>query len=307
MVMTIGQIIKCERKNKKITQSDLAGNFISVDNLKQIEENKIKASISTLAYIAKKLDLDIECFLTEQSKVEQLTELTKALMEDYKKNQCEKIIHELNELKVQAPIIFRDSFITDIYISTHFKYGEQLTKEGNYEKALKCYNVLLEFEEDFMLDNELLAYELYIKLVDVYTMKSNNEKAQEYKNKAKIFIKKMLAAKEVQNLYLLMSGSEPRDAINEAKKIDVTMLDEYSQAKMNMVLGNAYYTIKHYKTALDYLLLAIKYYEEKTYNSLTIIMYEEVSKCYSNLDEHKLAIEYMVKVKTSQQERHQLS
>ena len=77
--------------------------------------------------------------------------------------------------------------------------------------------------------------------------------------------------------------------------------------KMHMVLGNAYFNIKHYKTAVDFLLLAIQYYEEKTYNSLTIMMYEELSKCYSNLDEHELAVEYMIKAKKSQEQRHQLS
>ena len=40
MPMTIGQMIKSERKNKKFTQSDLAGDFISVEDLRQIEEKE---------------------------------------------------------------------------------------------------------------------------------------------------------------------------------------------------------------------------------------------------------------------------
>lgn len=303
---TTGQIIKEERKKRKFTQSDLVGDFISVERLIQIEENQVKPSISTLSYIAKKLELDIDHFLTEQSKVEQLASIASELMEDYKGNECVKIINQLNELKVQAPLIFHHNFIKDLYISTHFKQGNNLIKDGSYEEAIKSYEVLIEYEEEFMLDNELTAYELYTKLVEVYSMTHNNEKADEYNKKAKDLIKKMMAAKEVQNLYLLMTGSEPRDVVKAASKIEPDMLDDYSKAKMNMVLGNAHFNMKHYKTALDYLHLAIDYYEEKTYNSLTILMYEEVSKCYSHLEEHELAVEYMMKVKKSQQERHQL-
>ena len=307
MRMTTGQKIRDERKKKKLTQSDLAGDFISVDNLIQIEENHMKASMSTLNYIAKRLDLDIKYFLTEQSTVEQLAEIASDLLDDYKGDECSKIIDQLNDLKVQSPIIFHHSFIKDIYINTHFKQGNNLIKDGKYEEALECYKVLLEYEDEFMLDNELTAYELYTKLVEVYSMSQHHEMARSYNKKAKDLIKKMMAAKEVQNLYLLMTGSEPHDVIKAASKIDPEMLDDYSKAKMNMVLGNAHFTMKHYKTALDYLHLAIKYYEEKTYNSLTILMYEEVSKCYSHLEEHELAVEYMIKVKKSQQQRHQLS
>lgn len=306
MRMTTGQIIREERKKRKFTQSDLAGDFISVENLIQIEENQMKPSISTLSYIAKKLELDIEFFLTEQSKVEQLASIASELMFYYKADQCQKIIEQLDTLKVQAPLIFHHSFIKDVYINTHFKHGNNLVKKGAFGEALKCYEVLLEYEEEFMLDNELTAYELYTKLVDVYSMNTNIEKANEYNIKAKDLIKKMMAAKEVQNLYLLLTGSDPIAVVKAASKIDPIMLDDYSKAKMNMVLGNAHFTMKHYKTALDYLHLAINYYEEKTYNSLTILMYEEVSKCYSHLEEHELAVEYMKKANKSQQERHQL-
>lgn len=307
MRRTTGQIIREERKKKKFTQSDLAGDFISVENLIQIEENQTKPSLSTLSYIAKRLDLEVEYFMTEQSKVEQLSKISKELIEDYRDGECSKIIEQLNTLKVQAPALFHHSFIKDIYINTHFKYGHILFKEGLYDQALDCYQVLLGFEEEFMLDSEIVAYELYTKLVDVYSMKADSEEASKYNDKAKTLIKKMMAAKEVQNLYLLMTGSEPRDVVKEAKKIEVDMLDDYSKAKMNMVLGNAHFTMKHYKTALDYLHMAIEYYEEKTYNSLTILMYEEVSKCYSNLEEHELAVEYMQKANKSQEQRHQLS
>lgn len=307
MKLSTGQIIKDERKKQKLTQSDLAGDFISVENLIQIEGNQVKASISTLSYIAKSLNLNIEQLMSEQSKVEQLALIASELMANYKDNQFELIINQLNDLKVQAPVIFHHNFIKDIYINTYFKYGDSLIKEGQFDEALKCYTVLLSYEEEFMLDNELIAYELYTKLVEVYSMNQEHELARDYNVKAKKLIRKMMSAKEVQNLYLLMTGSEPSEVIKAAQNVDTDMLDDYSRAKMNMVVGQSYFAMKDYKKALKFLHQAIKYYEEKTYNSLTSLMYEEVSKCYSNLDEHELAVEYMIKVKKSQQQRHQLS
>ncbi len=236
---------------------------------------------------------------------EELAGLAKELVEDYKGNRLTEIIDRMEQLKINSPYIFQNSFIRDVFISTHFKYGSILMKEGNYEEAKLVLEELLDYEHEFMLDNELSAYELYSKLVDVYSMCQDHEKATAYNRKAKQLIKKMMAAKEVQNLYLLMTEGDYRRVVTLSKRIDYKMLDDYSKARMNMVLGNAHFNMFHYKTAVDYLTMAVSYYEEKTYNSLTVLMYEELSKCYSNLDEHVLAVEYMQKAKAFEDRRHQ--
>lgn len=304
---TIGYRIQEMRKKNKLTQSDLAGDFISLENLIEIEEDKAKPSKTTLSYFANRLHVDVDFLVNEKSKIEELASIAQELMSDYQDNQCQKIIERLNTLKSESPMLFHNDFVKDVYINTYFKYGSYLTKKEEFEEALICYEILLEFEHEFILDNELVAYELYTKLVDTHSLCGNNEKALEYNKKAKNLIKKMMAAKEVQNLYLLMTSQNYREVVDAYKTIEVDMLDDYNKAKMHMVLGNAFFNMKHYKTAVDFLLLAIQYYEEKTYNSLTIMMYEELSKCYSNLDEHELAVEYMIKAKKSQEERHQFS
>jgi tetratricopeptide (TPR) repeat protein len=304
MRISTGKRIREERKKNKLTQSELAGDWVSVENLIQIEESRFIPSLITLTCIAKKLNVDVDYLMSEQSRVEQLAVIAKELLTEYKSDHFYNIIERLDELKVQSPMLFHNEFIEDIYISTYFKQGNYLTAEGRVDEAKLCYEQLLPYEQDFMLDNELTAYELYMKLADAYGRCQEIEKANLYNIKAKELIKKMMAAKEVQNLYLLMTGSDYQAVISAAKKVDSDMLDDYSKAKMNMVLGNANFNLKLYKTAINYLRRAIKYYEEKTYNSLTIMMYEELSKCYSNLDEHELAVEYMQKAKKSQEQRH---
>lgn len=306
MRQTLGQKVADERRLMKLTQKELASDFMTVETLIQIEENKIVPSISTLAYIANRLNRDVDYFMTEESKVEQILALSKQLMNDYRSEECQNIIEILNRLKTQSPLLFHTEIIRDIYINSHFKLGNLYIHEGLIAEARQIYEVLLAFELSFMLENELLAYELYTKLVDVYSLCEEAEKASEYNEKASQLMKKMLASKEVQKLYLLLTGDDYRKVLDVAKEIDIELLDDYNLARMNMVVGNAQYNLKNYREAAVYLEVAIKYYEEKTYNSLTIIMYEELSKCYSNLDEHEKAVEYMQKIKKSQAERHKL-
>lgn len=306
MRLTLGQKIAEERRHKKLTQKELAADFMSVETLIQIEENKIVPSISTLGYIAGRLEQDIDFFLTDESKIDQIISLSKELMKDYRSEECKNIIDVLNELKHKSPILFHSEMIRDIYINSHFKLGSILLREGNFEDAAIMYEVLLNYELSFILENELLAYELYTKLVDVYSYQNNQDKVVEFNDKATLLMKKMIASKEVQSLYLLLTGDDYRKVIEIGNTIDSSLLDEYNFARMNMVMGNAHYNMKNYGEAAVFLEQAIKYYEEKTYNSLTIIMYEELSKCYSNLDEHEKAVEYMQKIKNSRNEQRKM-
>lgn len=306
MRLTLGQKIADERRLKKLTQKELASDFMSVETLIQIEENKVVPSISTLAYISNRLDHDIDFFMTEESKIDQIISLSKDLMKNYRSEECQNIIKILNDLKNKSPLLFHTEMIRDIYVNSHFKLGNHYLHDGNVEEAYKIYQVLLTYELSFILENELLAYELYTKLVDVYSLQDDAEKAAEYNEKASLLMKKMIASKEVQNLYLLLTNDDYRKVIEIGSKLDTDLLDDYNFARMNMVMGNAHYNMKDYGEAAVYLEKAITYYEEKTYNSLTIIMYEELSKCYSNLDEHEKAVEYMQKIKNSRNEQRKM-
>lgn len=306
MRLTLGQKIADERRQKKLTQKELAADFMSVETLIQIEENKVVPSISTLAYISNRLEHDIDFFMTEETKIDQIISLSKELMKDYRSEECKNIINILDDLKHKSPILFHSEMIRDIYINSHFKLGSMLLREGSIDEAEKVYEVLLNYELSFILENELLAYELYTKLVDVYSFQNNSDKVAEFNEKATLLMKKMIASKEVQNLYLLLTGDDYRKVIEIGNTIDTSLLDEYNFARMNMVMGNAHYNLKDYAEAAVFLEKAITYYEEKTYNSLTIIMYEELSKCYSNLDEHEKAVEYMQKIKNSRNEQRKM-
>lgn len=304
MERTLGQKIRDERKKNKLTQRELAGNFITRNMLSQIENNQAKPSITTMAYLANRLNKTIDYFMSEETKSEQIAKLAKELMADYKEDNCLEVLERLEALRIESPSIFNSNFIEDIYINCHFKKSNMHIKNGEYEKALFYYEKLLEVESNLLLNHELIAYELYVKLVDAYTMTGDHKKAAIFNKKAKELIRRLIASKEVQDVYLLFSQNDNEEAIKAAKNIDFDMLDDYSKARYNMVIGSAYFNLKDYHKAIKYLEKSITYYQEKMYNSLTVMIFEELSKCYANLDHHEKAVEYMKMAKLSYEKGH---
>ena len=60
---TVGQIIKEARLAKKMTQSEVVGNFITRNMLSQIESGNALPSMKTLAYLSSVLDLPLSSLL----------------------------------------------------------------------------------------------------------------------------------------------------------------------------------------------------------------------------------------------------
>ncbi len=65
----IGHIIKEARLAKKMTQSQVVGNFITRNMLSQIESGTAVPSIKTLEYLSKKLDISIHLLTPEDRKL----------------------------------------------------------------------------------------------------------------------------------------------------------------------------------------------------------------------------------------------
>lgn len=65
--MNIGEKIKAIRKEKKITQTALAGQRITRNMLSSIERGTANPSLETLEYIAKKLDTPLAYFFTDSN------------------------------------------------------------------------------------------------------------------------------------------------------------------------------------------------------------------------------------------------
>jgi transcriptional regulator with XRE-family HTH domain len=66
---SLGQRIKKVRKEKGLTQKELADNKISHSMLSLVENDVARTSIATLCYIAQKLETSLSYFLSDEEEV----------------------------------------------------------------------------------------------------------------------------------------------------------------------------------------------------------------------------------------------
>lgn len=63
--MTLGERIRLARKSAGITQTELAGNFITRNMLSKIENDSVYPSLQTLLYISERLRIPVGEFFTD--------------------------------------------------------------------------------------------------------------------------------------------------------------------------------------------------------------------------------------------------
>lgn len=248
--------------------------------------------------------MTVKEFAGKTSSNEKAMHIMSDLMLKYKLEDYEGIIEECNELKLKDPESFHSRMMQELYINVHLKQGNCLMENFQYEEAKTYYEEVLKYELELLIDDEISVYEVYNKLVDVYSYLQMQEEAMEYNKKAKNLMRKMMASKEIENIFTLYTEEKYSETIVEARKIEVELLDTYNKARYYMVIGNSLFQLKKFEEAIMLLEKALVYYEEKTYNSLTLMIYEELSKCYANIDEHGKAVAYMNKSVEVQRTHH---
>ncbi|PKJ55963.1 helix-turn-helix domain-containing protein [Bacillus sp. SN10] len=90
---TLGEKIKTLRKEKKLTQTELAGSELTKSMLSQIENGKATPSMKTLQYIAEKLECETSFLLEEDD--DEIVELITKMEKLIKENKCDKVYNTL--------------------------------------------------------------------------------------------------------------------------------------------------------------------------------------------------------------------
>lgn len=296
---TLGQRIKEERLNQQMTQKVLAGDYITRNMLSQIENDQAKPSITTIEFLAKQLNRPVGYFMDEKSKVEELSDIVKELLVDYHNHNCKKVLETLNNIQHNNPQMFKHDILKDIYINCNFKEASSYKEQGMYKEAKTCYLNLLALEDEMMMNADVMLYKIYNQLVEVTTFLGELEEAHQYDERAKKTINKLVSTREVQGMYLKLTQGQYQEALECATEIDANALDSYNKARYNMVVGTSYYYLKQFEKAITYLEEAVLYYEDKTYNSILVMMCEELSKCFTHLEDYHKAILYMQKAERS--------
>ena len=203
--MNIGDKIKKIRKEKKITQSALAGKKITRNMLSAIERGVAKPSLETIEYIANKLDTPLAFFFSssdtlfffeKESSIKRIREAFKAKSYKHCCELCERLSMLDDELAYISSICYfelgrremkKGSFASAEALFSSFRRTAALTCYDlrtyiNAEKMYSCIvkNIqapLLEFDgnEFYYVNDESTDFEFYKYFIHDYSYDFKNQ------------------------------------------------------------------------------------------------------------------------------------
>lgn len=126
----LGRRLKAARLQKKMTQSDVVGDFITRNMLSQIESGTATPSMKTLEYLAGVLDLPMEQLLSESGGIE--TERSGvSVLQNAKKLLAQRNYEAL--LKVTDPSGLFEDELDAMHSIAHLALAQQLSETGRAE------------------------------------------------------------------------------------------------------------------------------------------------------------------------------
>lgn len=137
----LGRRIKEARIKKKMTQSELVGDFITRNMLSRIESGNATPSVKTLEYIASKLDLPVSSLVPESSQQPQdiLIEAKLALKSGEYSEAIEKIKY--------CEALFFDEYAAISSIA-YLKMADEYEKAGDFKNAYEAYKEACAFADE---------------------------------------------------------------------------------------------------------------------------------------------------------------
>lgn len=289
---SLGQKVKEARLAKQMTQKDLAGDFITRNMLSQIENDSATPSIKTIEHIAMMLQKPISYFMDQtQSHVE--SGLIEELLTGYEQKGYIECIEKIEVHFDLFPRAGSNNLLRNIYMNCCMKAAAQYKDIGEYEKSKLIYEKVLKYESDLIFESDVVLYNVYSHLAEVSSYLETVEESKAFDDKAKNIVNKMLASRVIQGIYISFVEGNYDEVIRRISSLEIIELDEYNKGRYYMMIGSAYYYKEDYHRAIKFLEHAIDYYKDKPYNSVLELIYDELSKSYSHLEQYKEAYEYL--------------
>ncbi len=141
--MTLGEKIKKARLDAGMTQSALAGEFITRNMLSQIENGNATPSVQTIQYISDKLNVPAGYFISEKNddffyKKQSLIDEIHTLFREKKYIDCVKLCRDLGG---------SDDEIAYIITSCFYHIGRKYFSDGNIAQASDAFEKLLAYAD----------------------------------------------------------------------------------------------------------------------------------------------------------------
>lgn len=148
----IGQRIKELRKEKKLTQTQLAEGIITKSMLSMIENGKAEASIRSLREIAKRLEVPVQALLVDPreadlQKIVEEIEYVQGTLQAWKDEDVQHALRPYLESEMNS--VWQGKAYT-LLADTMFTRGEQQQLLELYDRAIAVFERLEEKEEQIM-------------------------------------------------------------------------------------------------------------------------------------------------------------
>ncbi|WP_088349683.1 helix-turn-helix domain-containing protein [Bacillus cereus] len=234
---TLGEKIKALRKEKKLTQTALAGSELTKSMLSQIENGKATPSMKTLQYIAEKLECETSFLLEEDE--EEIVELIQKMEQLIKANKCDEVYKTLLPIvQTELPLTLNTArlykqFITgaaimndyhiEYYVETAVSIFEKYTlyRESTETKLLfyymlfkrkkykECLQMIATIRDEYKAKNlemDLITHiQLYLKEAIILLAYGNYEKCEKVILDALAFSKKHQVYYKTDEFYRILS------------------------------------------------------------------------------------------------------
>ncbi|MDA3846822.1 MAG: helix-turn-helix transcriptional regulator [Vallitaleaceae bacterium] len=298
--MTLGQKVKEARIHRQLTQKELAGDFITRNMLSQIENDIATPSIKTIEHIASILEKPVSYFIDHNIQRVPESELIEKIMALYEDEAFDDSIIQLEQYFEEHPKATSKRFLRNIYMNCCLQAAKVAKTNQDFDNSKRYYEKILAYETDLMFYDDAILYNIYSELAEVNARIDTVDESKSYDVKATYLVNKMVANQIIQGMYIAFVEGKYDKVITKIRSLDTKDLDNHNKGRYFMMIGSAYYYKESFEMAIKYLEKAIPYYRSGTYNSIITMIYEDLSKCYSNLEDYKKAYEYLQKSKRTE-------
>ena len=270
--MTLGQKIKTERRNKKITQEQLCSGRITRNMLSQIENDKASPSLDTLRFIALSLELPLSYLVSESDdlffykKSEKIASI-KSNFNDKKYKKCIDGIKTLGKT---------DDELSYMLTVCYFELGKQATLDGSLKSAIKMLTLSKEEREHTIYRSERIDC-----LVDLYLSLATNIKSPLLELDSEKFEKTVLHSYDY-DFYKFIVGDTSYNYSDSIFAMHISAKQLIKDRK--------------YADALSVLRKVEAARNNKNYNAyLVLSLYTDMENCFKQLADFENAYKYSAK------------
>ncbi|PGT72240.1 transcriptional regulator [Bacillus cereus] len=266
---TLGEKIKALRKEKKLTQTELAGSKLTKSMLSQIENGKATPSMKTLQYIAEKLECEAS-FLLEDDDGE-IVELITKMEQLIKENKCDEVYETL------LPIVQKElpSTLNTARIYKQFVTAAVIIKDYNIESYVKK---AVSIFEKYKLYRDSTETKLKLSFA-IFTRKKYAECLQLISNIRNDYEEKHLEMDLIIHIDLCLYEAIILLACGDYEQCEETILETLAFSKKHQV---------YYKTDVFYRILS--YQKVITVDKERYLYYIKKSEQFATFTEDTLSI-----------------